>query len=364
MNVCIVGGIFDKDEHYREQVTSTPETVLVAELQRRGVQVATRGHWSTGDLSGFDVVHVHHIGPGAVAAASDPGSARFVYTNHASAHPSPLRAATFRMVAGRADYLVALSEAEARWQRRQAHPGTGIAVIPNGINDRVFQFAAPQPVRDGRAWRLLFVGQLIALKGVTHLLRAVGELQAELPIALGLAYHIDTDLPALREQVRAEGLADVRFLGRRSPEELAQCYAEADIVVLPSLTEALPSVISEAIMVGRPVVASAVGGIPSQVGEFGVTVPPGRPEAIASALRDVIARYDDFVAMAPRASAAAAARFSVSAMADAHLSLYEQLLRGSPARRHALRYALGSRLIRRVLAHPRMRGDPPVTGGR
>ena len=67
---------------------------------------------------------------------------------------------------------------------------------------------------------------------------------------------------------------DVEFVGILGPAELAEEYQRADVLVLPSLAECLPSVVTEALLSGTPVVASAVGGIPEQVGEYGRVIPP------------------------------------------------------------------------------------------
>ncbi len=50
----------------------------------------------------------------------------------------------------------------------------------------------------GDTWRLLYVGQLVALKGVNHLLEALAVLQRSRRVELDLVYHVDTELPTLR----------------------------------------------------------------------------------------------------------------------------------------------------------------------
>lgn len=347
MRVCVVGGIFDKDASYREIVPTTPETTLAAGLAQRGHDVEVRGHWFGGTFDRFDVVHVHHLSRGAVAAAADPGSARFVYTNHGNGHPSSVMTLAWHLVVARADAVVALSPAEASWQRRQRRLTARQRVIPNGVDEDVFRFAPPQK-HAGRPWRILYVGQLVALKGVGYLLQAVAEIQRELRLELDLVYHVDTELAKLRAQALDLGLTNVNFLGNKSPPELAQLYVAADVLVLPSTTEALPSVVSEAIMVGRPVVATDVGGVRDQVGGFGTVVKPRDAAALALGIRRVIADYDRYTAGAAQASETARARFSVTAMLDEHERLYEEVLRRQ-VRRHQAQFAIGNRIARRSL---------------
>jgi glycosyltransferase involved in cell wall biosynthesis len=141
-------------------------------------------------------------------------------------------------------------------------------VIPNGIDETVFGYVPPRADR-GEPWRLLYVGQLIPVKGLDYLVDALAILQRRCSVGLDLVYQVDTRLPALKARVDALRISGVRFLGNRSPSELAEIYAACDLLVLPSVSEALPSVISEAMLVGRPVVASDVGGIKDQIGRVG-----------------------------------------------------------------------------------------------
>lgn len=134
----------------------------------------------------------------------------------------------------------------------------------------------------------LCVGMLRPDKGQNHLLRALAEMKRD-GVALtcllaGEATAESAPYEAeLRDMATAEGV-DVRFLGYR--DDVADLMHTADLVVIPSLTEAQPRVAVQAFATGRPVVASAVGGVPEIVvdGETGWLVPPADPEALARAL--------------------------------------------------------------------------------
>lgn len=96
----------------------------------------------------------------------------------------------------------------------------------------------------------------------------------------------------LSQQARASGIDDrVEFAGPRTGADLAEAYAEADVVVLASRAETYGMVVTEALARGLPVVASAVGGLPEALGHGadgslpGLLVPPDEPEALADALR-------------------------------------------------------------------------------
>ncbi len=351
MRLCIIGGIFDKSEAFRANASFTPETLLAQALAARGHEVTTRGHHSTDSVAGFDVVHVHHLGRGAIRAAGSSTGTPLVFTRHLWTRETPMRAAGLRYVVNRSDAVVALSQMEAAMQRHQLRlPSERQYVIPNGIERSVFQYVAPPPT-DG-PWRLLYIGQLARFKGVHHLLNAVAMLQREHSVELRLAYHVDTELESLRAQARILGLRSVLFLGGMAPHQLAAEYKACHTLVLPSTArEARPSVVSEALMVGRPVVATDVGAVREQIGEFGVIVPPGDARVLADAIGNVLGRYEEFRAQAQAHSQHVAVNCSVDRMALRHEDLYAGVA-GRRPRRHRRATALGTSLGRQLAKGP------------
>lgn len=95
----------------------------------------------------------------------------------------------------------------------------------------------------------------------------------------------------LESLARARGLdGRLRFLGWRG--DLRRVYGDLDVVVLTSDNEGTPVSVLEALAAGRPVVATAVGGVPDVIGanERGVLVPPRDPHSVARAVADLLAR--------------------------------------------------------------------------
>ncbi len=198
-----------------------------------------------------------------------------------------------RSVASLAHVHIAISQGLARYlAEMEGFDEDGFEIVHYGIAARnsVRPFAGSEP-------RLLCVGRLIPVKGHLVLLRALAQARAHVPdLVLDIAGSGPLE-PALRGYARELGLGDaVRFLGFVSPVQRA--IEDASVVVVPSLGEGFGMVALEAMERARPVIASAVGGLPEIVagGETGLVVPPGDAEELADAM---VALASDL----PRASA-------------------------------------------------------------
>jgi glycosyltransferase involved in cell wall biosynthesis len=338
MKIVLVGGIYGKDASFRRNLQVTPETLLEQGLMVRGHEVTTFSHYAAIDAKQFDVVHVHHLSYGATRMATDSSDTPFVYTSHhgaamAGTSSGLCRQIAARFVISRADAVVALSKSEADFQQR-SYPLAGAihAVIPTGIDSMTYSYARNNAAGRGQPWQLLYVGQLIALKNVDVLLRALARIQQ--PVELELVYHNSTLEIPLRKLAVELGLSErVRFLGPKSSQELAAIYHRADVFVLPSAGEALPSVVTEAMLCGTPVVAADVGGVREQLGGYGLCVSRGRTDELAAAITFMLDHYEQFAARSEAARAYARQQFSIESMVDRHLELYADLLNQKGSRR-------------------------------
>jgi glycosyltransferase involved in cell wall biosynthesis len=362
MRICIAGGIFGRSEAYRAVHRHTPETTLVDGLRARGHSVDAVGHGEFVPSERYDVIHVHHLGRAAYLMAATPIRTPFIFTGHDAKmlcgfERNPLRREAFRTVAHRCAVAVALSHAEADFIQEFARPPR-VEVIANGVPAAEYEAADLDgpPVRSG----ILFAGQLIPMKGVDTLLRAMKLLDGWSRLRLTLAYHnaqLERPLRALADEL---GIARcVRFAGPQAPEQLAALYRVSEVFVLPSRAESLPTVITEALLAGTPVVATNIGGVREQIGRFGSLVAPGDPEVLAAAIsRWLVAPPTPAARHAMREHART--RFSPAAMVEAHVKLYESAAGHARARRRgrtidaALRAAIwaywdvGKRALRRT----------------
>ena len=327
MRVLVAGGVFRLSPEARAKRQPAPEVVLVDGLRRQGVDVRAVPLESLGAVarsSWADVVHVHHLSKAAVAAAASPFAAPLVFTAHGTAPPRGSREALGQwLIHKRMEFGVCLSAAERDWRaRRSPSLAPKLTVIPNGLE---LPNTPPEqrhlaPSEDVRG---LFVGQLIAIKQVHRIVEA---LKHEPRLRLELVFHNDQLLAELRETARYAGVLDrMKFTGQLSGPELFEAYRRSHVLFLPSLSEALPSVITEALSTGLPVIASRVGGIASQVGNAGILIGADGANEVARVMPELIDRYDDLSRCAVQRGDKVKSESAVSPMIQRHIDLYRHV---------------------------------------
>jgi glycosyltransferase involved in cell wall biosynthesis len=232
-----------------------------------------------------------------------------------------------RIVSACVDRYIAVSHHVARRLREYLLiPARKITVIHNGIPLEPLKYAAGEvpfaAATNGRP--IVFsAARLHEQKGLMQLIEAAGLVPEAVFVVAG-------DGPqriALEDRARSLGLNDrVLFLGHRSdvPALLASC----DVFVLPSLFEGLPLAILEAMWAGKPVIASAVGGVGEAIlhGETGLLVPPGQPEHLANAIRTLICNPAFARQLAIAAKAHVEQEFSADTMVQGVVRTYDELL--------------------------------------
>ncbi len=231
------------------------------------------------------------------------------------------------------DRVIAISEAIARVLLSEGLPAAKLRVVRSAVvAERFAQPCRPALIRarlglPEDALLLGVVAQLIARKGHARLLRALPALLAEQPRLQVVFFGRGPLAGALARQIEAAGLnGRVHLLGFRDDlAELLPCLA---LLVHPALMEGLGVSLLQAAAAGVPIVASRVGGIPEAVedGVTGVLVPAGDEAALQHAIRPLL--FDR--ARRERLGQAGAERvrraFSVAAMVEGNLKVYDELL--------------------------------------
>lgn len=180
----------------------------------------------------------------------------------------------------------------------------------------------PLPEEFPRGDVVLSVGRWAAserYKGADLLIQAVADLANQFPkLHLVLAGSGD-DIPRLRELAQRSGCAErIHFFTSLSRQELAACYAHADVFALPSLGEGFGLVFLEAMAMKKPVIGAALGGIPDivQNGETGFLVDPRDPHSLVTTLRTLLSAPDMRRRMGERGNEVVRTRFSFDRFQD------------------------------------------------
>jgi glycosyltransferase involved in cell wall biosynthesis len=253
-----------------------------------------------------DIIHAHFWMSGlAAASASRDLDIPLVQTFHAlgcvkrrhqgAADTSPDdRIPAERLLTRRVDRVIATCEDELFELIRMGAPRRRVSIVPCGVDTAAFSPYGPAARRGDRP-RLVSIGRLVRRKGVDEVVAALAAVpHAELLVAGGPAGagEPDPDTARLRALAAHCGVSErVRFLGAVPRAEVPPLLRSADAVVCAPWYEPFGIVALEAMACERAVVATAVGGMQDTVvhGVTGLHVPPRRPDALAAALRDLLA---------------------------------------------------------------------------
>jgi glycosyltransferase involved in cell wall biosynthesis len=184
-----------------------------------------------------------------------------------------------------ADLVLAVSE-----HARRDLIANGVAhekVVTTELGVDLTRFSPRRARRRQNAASVLFVGSVQPRKGVLHLARAVDTLRAEgIDCELDLCGRADPRYLRLLQPYVVAGA--VRLRGAVSRDELPEVYASADVFALPTLSDAHPQVVYEAMACGVPVVVTDRCGTPVHDGVNGIVVPHGDAHALSDAIRRLL----------------------------------------------------------------------------
>jgi D-inositol-3-phosphate glycosyltransferase len=300
----------------------------------------------------YDVIHSHYWLSGQVGwLARERWGVPLVHSAHTLAKvknnllaegdsPEPMaRVIGEEQVVAEADRLIAstLDEADELVRRYDADPAA-VRVIAPGVDLETFVPGPAAAARhrlglDRNARVLLYVGRIQPLKAPDVLLRAAARLAPDLgpvqivvlgaPSGTGLA--APTWLAGLAEHLGIA--AQVRFVPPVDRATVADYYRAADITVVPSYNESFGLVALESQACGTPVVAAAVGGLPTAVadGFSGVLVDGHDPEQWAKVLGDLLGT-PTVLAELGRGARTHAERFSWQRTTDGLLTAYREAI--------------------------------------
>jgi len=235
-----------------------------------------------------------------------------------------------RALFGRIERAIAVSDFIATCVREAGCPEDRIVVHHIGVDTDRFVPGVP-----ATAPRILFVGRLVAKKGLDHLLRAFPAVLARVPNA-ELVIVGDGSLRAQHEALAASLGLSPRFTGVQTPDEVRGWMQSSHVLAAPSVVtgagdaEGLPVTIMEALATGLPVVAFPSGGSADGIrdGDTGVIVEPGDEAGLADRISRVL--LDE--ALRSRMSAAARTlaldEFSIARQTALLERIYDDVIEG------------------------------------
>jgi len=333
--------------HKVRVVTLRHGGVLAATLRERGIQVEELG---LGDgirirnltqlraqIKAFepDVVHSHGEAALFYSAMSRLSGLRFrhIHTRHGYEDISARGRIRNRLSYLGCDAVVCVSDDLSKHcETREGVNATKLYTVVNGVDLAPFQklplmdYVPLEPV-------IGHVARLVEIKNQRLLLDAFALLRKRLTAA---RLEIIGDGP-MRQELEAHSHAlglegFVRFHGEsdRIPEKLSNCH----IFCLSSDSEGTPVSVLEALAAGRPVVATAVGGLPKVITEkVGLLCPPGDKTALADGLFKVYEAADTYHGYSAAARSSAGAAQDIEGMLRGYLSIYDPSNAPDAARR-------------------------------
>lgn len=206
-------------------------------------------------------------------------------------------------------------------------PADQIVILPHGLPQDDFAVRPRKPKSGQTGVHLLCVGRLVPGKGLQYLLQALLQVRQVHPDLILTVAGDGAHRPELERLCASLGLtAAVRFIGPQARSFLSDLYAEADVVVIPSLSEVFSYVALEAAATGVPVVGTTVGGMPDIFGDEAIMVPPMDAAALAHGILTVLSDPSSAAARAKLVQERYQTHFRFETMADRTEAVYYELL--------------------------------------
>lgn len=229
------------------------------------------------------------------------------------------------------DRYIAVSSAIRSVLVRDGVPARMIEVVRSGVDTARFpELVHPPPmppdIPGGGPW-IGNVGHLTPHKGQAFLIQAMPRVLDAVPAARALIVGEGELRDQLTFRARELGLSDkVILTGFR--RDIGAILANLSLFVMPSTEEGLGTAVLDALLFGLPVVGTSAGGIPEVIvdGETGLVVPPGDPDALATAMIRMLSRPDEAAEYGRRGRERVLREFSVASMVEGTLRVYREVL--------------------------------------
>jgi colanic acid/amylovoran biosynthesis glycosyltransferase len=292
------------------------------------------------DRPAYDVVHCHfgdNADDAAILMELGMLKGKLVATFHGYDIRNGIATSgkIYKRLVKRCDAVHSISNYNQKWLEAFGFERARIVFHPVGVDVRNFGRGTDNSERvRSDVIHILTVARLVEEKGLMHGLQALGEVRRQRP-DLRLKYTIIGGGPleqTLQAQVADLGLGEVvEFMGPRDQGEVESALFEADLFLLPSIAEALPVSIMEAMAAGLPVLATDVGSVSELVkdGQTGRLVRPADSQALAGALLDLLDHPDRWSDLGAAGRQLIERRYNLEVLNRRLVEHYELLVAGS-----------------------------------
>jgi glycosyltransferase involved in cell wall biosynthesis len=290
---------------------------------------------------GYDIVHSHtsHAHTLAFFASLGCGTCRLVtrrvdfsiFRNRFL----PINGIKYRFMA---DYYIAISHQIKQVMVKDGIAADRIFVVHSGIDLQRFARAAGDHLAQEFDLRpdervVINVAHLAGHKGQKYLVGAIPHVLAAIPNVRFFIIGKGERMSELQALSVSLGIGHaLTFTGFRN--DVGAFYKIADLFVMSSVQEGLGTAILDALALGKPVVAANSGGIPEIIrdGQTGRLVEAANPQALAKGIIEMLTNVEQARAMARRGQDEVKAKFSIDAMVENNLAVYNRLLTSASCR--------------------------------
>jgi len=223
-----------------------------------------------------------------------------------------------------ADQVSPVCEYNTRWEKKFGVQSDKIKVIYNGVDPNVFVQAGA--VKQERP-TVVTIARIDPIKDIKTLIRSAALVRERIPNVKYIVYG-SVSVPDYYEEcieLRDELRLQDTFLFAGHTTDMTAAYHSGDIIALSSISEAFPYSVVEAMMTGKPVVSTDVGGIPEALGDTGVLVAPNHPEELAQGITKLLLNPELREELGRKGRQRALNMFTLERVMELHLKSYIRL---------------------------------------
>lgn len=231
-----------------------------------------------------------------------------------------------------ADQVSPVCSYNTRWEERFGVSREKISVIYNGVDKNVF---SPKILSFEKSSNptVVSVARIDPVKDIISLMRAAAIVKKEIPNVRFIVYG-SVSVPTYFEECKKEkeelSLGE-SFIFAGHSSDIPSAYRSGDVVALSSITEGFPYSVVEAMMSGKPVVATDVGGIKEALGDSGILVPARDAEALAKGISTLLNNPELRTSLSLEARERALNYFTIERVDDLYYESYAALAAKSKA---------------------------------